>query len=313
MPSDSDRASPASAEEAAHLFREAAASGASVSIEQPGGDIVVSTSRMNRILEHEAGDLTCVVEPGLRLSELNAKLAQHGQILPLDPPGDPTLGACIGGALSGPRRHRFGSTRDLLLGVTVVLTDGTVASSGGKVVKNVAGYDLAKLFCGSRGTLGLVVRAAFRLHPIPEAARTLVVNLDDAGTAARLSRTCLRGHFALSAADLLWPGRLALLLEGSERAVEVKAQRAGADLDAQTAHGPVLDESRERQGRARGRTDVVLADLEGWLSGVPEAVVRLSAGVAYVPSELPRASPPALEALRERIRAEFDPARVLVA
>lgn len=301
-----------SIEEAAQLFRQASAGGARVSIERPGGDIVVSTSGMNRVLEHEAGDLTCVVEPGLRLSELNAQLARHSQMLPLDPPGDPTLGACIGAALSGPRRHRFGSTRDLLLGVTVVLADGTVASSGGKVVKNVAGYDLAKLFCGSRGTLGLVVRAAFRLHPAPEVTSTVVAPADDAGTAEALSRALLRSELAPSAADLLWPGRLALLFEGSERAVTAQVERAQADLGAGTTDEHVLDESRERQGRAQGRAEVRLGDLGDWLRGTPEAVIRLGCGVAYVPSEVPRLPSPALAALRERIRAEFDPTEVLV-
>ena len=106
------------------------------------------------IVEHEPGDLTCVVAGGLRLSALQAALAEHGQRLSLDPPGDPTLGECLLEDLSGPLRHRFGTMRDLVIGVTVTLPDGTRASSGGKVVKNVAGYDLGKLFCGSRGRLG---------------------------------------------------------------------------------------------------------------------------------------------------------------
>ena len=130
------------------------------------------TARLDRILEHQPGDLTCIVEAGLRLSALNARLAEHGQTLALDPPGDPTIGACLAGDLSGPRRHRYGTMRDLVLGVTVVLADGTIASSGGKVVKNVAGYDLGKLFCGSRGRLGLVARLALRLQPRPAASRT---------------------------------------------------------------------------------------------------------------------------------------------
>src|SRR6185369_3713166 len=98
------------------------------------------------LLEYAPGDLTCVVEPGLRLSVLNAALREHRQRLSLDPPGDPTLGECLLDDLSGPLRHRFGTMRDLVIGVTVRLPDGMRASSGGKVVKNVAGYDLAKLF-----------------------------------------------------------------------------------------------------------------------------------------------------------------------
>ena len=139
MPSVSE---PTTLEEVA----EALSGPGTVSIERDGGDIRLSTARLDRILEHEPGDLTAIVEAGLRLSELQAYLAGHGQMLALDPPGDPTIGACLAGDLSGPRRHRYGAMRDLVIGVTVVLAGGLVASSGGKVVKNVAGYDLGKLF-----------------------------------------------------------------------------------------------------------------------------------------------------------------------
>ncbi len=105
----------------------------------------------------------------------------QGQRLSLDPPGDPTLAECLLDDLSGPLAHRFGTMRDLVIGVTVVLPDGMRASSGGKVVKNVAGYDLAKLFCGSRGRLGSVERLALRLHPLPAAARTAVARRRLAG------------------------------------------------------------------------------------------------------------------------------------
>src|SRR5919201_4675699 len=135
----------------------------------------LSASDQPRILEYEPGDLTCIVEAGVRLSELGVALAQHRQRFSLDPPGDPTVGECLLEDLSGPLSHRFGTMRDLVIGVTVVLPDGTRASSGGKVVKNVAGYDLGKLFCGSRGRLGGVERLALRLHPLPAAQRTLTV------------------------------------------------------------------------------------------------------------------------------------------
>ncbi len=130
------------------------------------------------VLEHEPGDLTCIVESGLRLSQLQAALGMHGQRLSLDPPGDPTLSECLLEDLAGPLRHRFGTMRDLVIGVTVVLPDGLRASSGGKVVKNVAGYDLGKLFCGSRGRLGQVERIALRLHPLPAATRTVALDGD---------------------------------------------------------------------------------------------------------------------------------------
>ena len=114
---------PASVREAADVLSTAASSGARVSLDRSGGDVVVSTKRLDRVLEHETGDLTCTVEGGVRLSALRRRLARHGQMLALDPPGDPTVGACIAADLFGPRRHRYGRIRDLLLGTTVVLSD----------------------------------------------------------------------------------------------------------------------------------------------------------------------------------------------
>jgi glycolate oxidase FAD binding subunit len=138
------------------------------------------------VLEHEPGDLTCVVEAGMRLSALQERLAAHGQMLALDPPGDPTVAELVDGNLSGPRRHRYGAPRDLVIGMTVRLADGTLASSGGKVVKNVAGYDLGKLFCGAGGRFGEVVRVAFRLHPRPPAEATVTVPFAAPDEARRL-------------------------------------------------------------------------------------------------------------------------------
>ena len=161
------------------------------------------------ILEHEPGDLTCIVEAGLRLSALRAALAVHGQRLSLDPPGDPTLAECLLDDLSGPLSHRFGTMRDLVIGVTVVLPDGLRASSGGKVVKNVAGYDLAKLYCGSRGQFGTVERLALRLHPLPAVARTTVLDAD--------WPSLHHSQLAPSAVDIA-DGRMHVLFEGGRNA-----------------------------------------------------------------------------------------------
>ena len=174
----------------------------------------------SEILEHEPGDLTCIVEGGIRLSVLNGALAEHRQRLSLDPPGDPTLAECLLDDLSGPLRHRFGTMRDLVLGVTIVLPDGMRASSGGKVVKNVAGYDLAKLFCGSRGRLGSVERLALRLHPLPAASRTVVMHAD--------WPALHRSQLTPSAVDLA-EGRMHVLVEGSQRAVDAQARALGGE------------------------------------------------------------------------------------
>ena len=225
--------------EAAGVFRHASAEGLTVSIEREGGDVVLTTARLDRILEHEAGDLTVTVETGVRLSTLNGRLAEHGQMLAFDPPGDPTIGACLAANLSGPRRHRYGEPRDLVLGVTLVLADGTIAHSGGKVVKNVAGYDLAKLFCGSRGRLGLIARASLRLHPRPDAARTLVVPAGTRSDSERVARTVHRSTLSPSAFEVLPNGSIALLFEGSERAVEAQLAEGMRLVGGETADAGV--------------------------------------------------------------------------
>jgi glycolate oxidase FAD binding subunit len=168
-------------------------------------DLVVDTLRLDQVLEHAAGDLVARVQAGISLHRLGEVLGVAGQELALDlapglgagpdgaaltGPGDDDgehpAGGTVGGTLAtgaaGPRRLRYGTPRDLVIGVTVVRADGTVAHSGGKVVKNVAGYDLGKLFAGSFGTLGLIVEAVFRLHPRP--ATAAYVTIDCAGTAA---------------------------------------------------------------------------------------------------------------------------------
>ena len=297
--------------EAAELLQGAAEEGRRVSIEREGGDVVLSTRRLDQVLEHEAGDLTCIVEAGVRVRDLNERLAEHGQMLALDPPGNPTIGACVAANLSGPRRHRYGTARDLVIGVTVVLGDGTVASSGGKVVKNVAGYDLGKLFCGSEGRLGLIARVALRLHPRPEASRTLGVQVRPAAEAAAVARKLLHAPLELSALDVVWPGWVAVLIEGSRAAVDEQFEAAQQLAGGEEDFGSIWEEAEARQGRARGRLLFAPGELASTLAGLDEAVVRLSAGVAYVRDPVPDSRDPVELALVERVRAELDPAGVL--
>jgi glycolate dehydrogenase FAD-binding subunit len=266
----------------------------------------VSEGPLDRILEHEAGDLTCTVEAELRLSSLQAALAPHGQMLALDPPGDPTVGACLAANLSGPRRHRYGTMRDLVIGATAVLGDGTVTNSGGKVVKNVAGYDLAKLFCGSEGRLGRIVRLSLRLHPLPEASATVI-----APPGAPIALAVLRSTLVPSAVDVHWPDRLALLFEGSTRAVAAQVAAARELVGAEPAGDEVWADAAERQASAAGRISFAPGSLSAVLAAEEHAVVRVAAGVAYVPHAVPDPRDPAEIALVERIRAAFDPAGML--
>jgi glycolate oxidase FAD binding subunit len=263
-----------------------------VSIDRDGGDVVLSTRALSRVLEHEPGDLTVIVEAGIRLSELQAALEPHGQMLALDPPGDPTVGACLAGDLSGPRRHRYGAVRDLAIGITVVLADGTVASSGGKVVKNVAGYDLGKLFCGSRGRLGLIARVALRLHPRPAAQATVIAETENPRA---LWQELQSSQLAPSAVDFLPPGRFALLFEGGEAAVARQVETCPGAMPADTA---VWEEAAALQQQATSRAKL------DWQTCL---LARPGPGIAFV--ESPR---PAWSLLAERVRAVFDPDGVLV-
>ena len=195
-------------------------------------DLVVGTSRLSRLLEHTAGDLVTSVQAGIRLDALQAELAREGQMLALDPPErGATIGGVIAANASGPRRFRYGTVRDLLIGITVVLADGTVAKAGGKVVKNVAGYDLAKLFTGSLGTLGVIAGATFRLHPLP-ATRGAVRLACDApaavgeAVARLLASTLVPTAVEVDAAPGA-PPTLLVLFEGIAPGVD--AQVAGAE------------------------------------------------------------------------------------
>jgi glycolate oxidase FAD binding subunit len=294
-----------SLEEAAAALRAATAEGRSVRI---GADL--DAGGMSRVLEHEAGDLTCTVEAGIRLSTLQAALAPAGQRLSLDPPGDPTIGACLAGGLSGPLRHRFGAPRDLVLGVTLVLADGTIASAGGTVVKNVAGYDLGKLVCGSRGALGLIARVSLRLHPVPAAARTLLVRGGDPAAAVATLR---RSQLVPSALDVLHPGSVAVLFEGGEAAVAAQLAAARALIGGDEAGEEVWDEARDRQAAAQGVVRFPPGELVDRLADLePGSVVCAGAGVAYTPHNSLLQSPaPRLAALHDRIRHVFDPQGIL--
>jgi len=201
-------------------------------------DLILSTTRMNGVVEHVPGDQVVRVQSGIRFGELQERLAGSDQMLGVDPPeaGDgATVGGLVAANSSGPRRYRYGTVRDLIIGVTVVLADGTVAKAGGKVVKNVAGYDLSKLFTGSLGTLGVIAECNFRLHPRPETARTVAVELPDTASAGAASQAILHAQVVPSAVELLWGGEtrmLTALIEGIPTGVEAQVETASHILGA---------------------------------------------------------------------------------
>ncbi len=168
-------------------------------------DILLETTAINRLLEHEASDLTCHVEAGITLGHLQDQLAIKGQQLALDPPDAEsiTIGGLLATNASGPKRLRYGSARDLVIGLHVIQADGEVARSGGRVVKNVAGYDLNKLYIGSRGTLGIIIEANFKLHPIPQEERTLLFTFTNCEDAMLTAIDLVRSPLSPSAIELI--------------------------------------------------------------------------------------------------------------
>src|SRR5229473_1402645 len=183
-------------------------------------DLILSTARLTEIIEHAWADLTVSVEAGCTIQRLQETLAQHGQRLALDPlwPEKATVGGVLSTNDSGALRLRFGALRDLIIGVTIALPDGTLASSGGKVVKNVAGYDLPKLVTGALGTLGVITRAVFRVHPLPRHMRSFSISAADgvemqqfvlAVQNSKLAHTFLQSHFSdgtSPVSDILFEG-----------------------------------------------------------------------------------------------------------
>ena len=193
-------------------------------------DLIVSTARMNEIIEHVPGDQVVRVQAGIRLQDLQEQLSGSDQMLAIDPPEKgATIGGIIAANASGPRRYRYGTIRDLIIGITVVLHDGTVAKAGSKVVKNVAGYDLSKLFTGSLGTLGIIVTANFRLHPIPQVSRTVAVEVESPEAAAGAAQAMMHTQVEPTAVELRYgedARLLTVLLESIPAGVEEKVEAA---------------------------------------------------------------------------------------
>jgi glycolate oxidase FAD binding subunit len=167
-------------------------------------DAILDMRRMNRILAHEHGDMTATVEAGASLRDVNTALAIHGQTLPLDPPfaDRATIGGLLATNDSGPLRHRYGTPRDLVIGIQLATTDGILSKAGGQVVKNVAGYDLSKLVTGSFGSLAAIVSATFKLAPLPAASKTLRVSGRDVAAVAEIVRAVMASQLEPVAFEL---------------------------------------------------------------------------------------------------------------
>ncbi len=313
-------ARPADAEQAAAMLRvcvEVRAAvvpwggGTAIEVGNPprAADVVLSTERLSRILDHDHANLTVSAEAGVRLGTLATALAEHGQWLPLEPPHaeEATMGGAAAVGLTGPRRATFGAARDLAIGVRAALPNGSVIKWGGKTIKNVAGYDMAKLFVGSLGTLGLLTELTLKVHPLPETSRTIAAWSRDLGSASALASLILTSPLLPTAVTVVnrtaeesRPGVL-VRVEG----IEAAARRHERDLLSWASQAgmaaEVLTGDRERalwqalrdtgwgEGEAAVRLSVkagsvaaVLGELEATLPASARIVAHVPAGAIWV-------------------------------
>ena len=223
------------------------------------GGAYLSTCHLNTPIQHYAGDLVATIPCGATLAEANAVLAGSGQWLPVDPAyaERATIGGIVATNDSGPRRHKYGSPRDLIIGVEMVLADGRIAKAGGRVVKNVAGYDLSRLLCGSFGSLAVITAATFKLAPIPATSRTVIATVSDPARAAELALVvAAAAPITPSAIEIEAPqARLLIRFETTERAADQMAAATRALLEHAGAETAVLagtpEDERWQQHQAR--------------------------------------------------------------
>lgn len=254
----------------------------------PPADVAISTAGLDEIVEHNRGDLTAVLQAGVPLQRAQDRFAEAGQMLALDPPtgdGAATIGGVVATSDQGPLRHRYGAARDLLLGMTVVLADGTSARSGGMVIKNVAGYDLAKLFAGSFGTLGLIVEVVVRLHPRPADPLTVTGSSDDVRALARATASLAHELFEVEALDVMWrsgSGEVLTLVGGGapERQAEVaRARFRDAGLAVEITDDVAAWERQRRLQRSPEGATLRVSALPVELARVLEAAESVDATV----------------------------------
>ena len=297
-------AAPSSTTEVSALLRAAASFGLTVVPRGAGTglgwgspplacDLVVDMRVMNQVLEHAAGDLVARVQAGATIGQLASVLAAADQQLALDVPAEATVGGVVATGTAGPRRFRYGAPRDLLIGLTVVRADGVVAHSGGKVVKNVAGYDLGKLFSGSQGTLGLITEATFRLHPLPAAVAWVTGEFEPAGRAGAIAAVAAAAGSALvpSAVELDWPGgshrplRVGVLLEGTPSGVAERAKQMSELLASAGGSAAVAEAAPARWGHLPSPSTVIRVSF--WVSSlesVLDALADAGAGAGVRPA-----------------------------
>ena len=337
MPASRELVEPTSAEETAEALHSAGrrvrTRGAGTKLRWgravPEPDVELSTERLDAIVEHNAGDFTAIVQAGAKLADAQRTFAEAGQMLALDPCLGAADGATLGGVVAtadaGPLRHRYGAARDLVLGVQVALPDGKVARAGSRVIKNVAGYDLAKLFSGSFGTLGVIVELSVRLHPQPHGTASARARSTDPQVLARGASALAHEPLEHICLDVGWDGddgTVVARFAGSTatqqaRAAIVALAREGIESDLVEDDGALWDEHRSAQRSAAGtvlRVSATQTRMGDVLSAArrhgARTVGRAANGIAWL--TLPEASAADTVATVAQLRAELAPAPCVV-
>ena len=321
------------------MLKSASADGASVRFAGAGTkdwgrpsspDLVVSSLELDSIVEHNAGDLTAVLEPGVRLADAQARFAEKDQMLVLDPPLGQDDAATIGGIVAagdtGPLRGRYGGGRDLVVGMTVALSDGTIARTGSHVIKNVAGYDLAKLFAGSLGTLGMILELTVRLHPRPERTATALGRTGDPERLGRAAMATSHAPLEHEGIDVRYADGEGMVLARFGGAAPVpqaeSAERvmAEAGLDTELiddADDELWQAQRDGQSAASG-TVVKVSGLQTELPRIAACAARLEAplvgraGLGLYWLRIEGRSPKDAAATVDWLRGELSPAPCVV-
>jgi glycolate oxidase FAD binding subunit len=275
-------ASPSDAAECAQLLADAARDRRTVRIKGSGtksyvgdvgpADIEITTSRLAGVIDHLPADLTVTVGGGTRIADVMAALARAGQFLPLDPPhaDGATIGGVIAANSNGFWRSRYGAVRDLLIGTRIALADGTVAKAGGRVVKNVAGYDLDKLLVGSFGTLGVIVEATFKVLPVPPASDGLAARFGRSGDAFAAAQAIVRGASRVEAC----------VVERNEEGWRLAVQARGSAATVKRAIDDARREIAVREGEIGNVADELGRMRELPARAIDGALVRVSLPLA---------------------------------
>jgi glycolate oxidase FAD binding subunit len=295
-------------------------------------DVVLDLTVLDTILEHHPDDMTATVQAGVTAGALAARLAAHRQMLPLDPPGwsDRTLGGIAATGASGPLRLRYGTMRDLLLGVRFVQADGVLTWGGARVVKSVTGYDVPKLLVGSLGTLAVLAELTLRLHPLPEAEATSLASMASLDEAERLAATLVESTLQPSRLELLDPGALAAVglpaaagglvisfggvepaVRAQQAAVSAAAARGGGRVDTL---GPAFWRTYDRMLASTGatrlkvttlasRTAATFAQARAALAGADDVIMTACAPLGVLRVAAGQGDAARLAAGVERLRA----------